>query len=124
MRVPVAFGVTETVPAVVVVERLRLLPERSIDDAFKAFHERTEEEPRTILVEDAEKELMVGEFCTFTVIDAVDVLFNVSVAKAQRVVDPFATETVLHGTEYNVPAAVEVDPTSVLEARLAPKDPS
>ncbi len=60
VRVPVAFGVTLVEPEVVVVERLRLLPERSTEEALLTFQERREEEPRVMLVELAVNALIVG----------------------------------------------------------------
>jgi len=62
-------------------------------------------------------------FCTLTVVEAVEVLFSVSVASAQSVVDPFAATVVFQGKEYRVPLAVEVDPMRVLEANDVPKRP-
>jgi len=69
---------------------------------------------------EALKELIVGKFCTFTVVDADAVLLLVSVTRAQRVVEPFAALTVFQEMEYKVPLAVEVEPMRVLEARVAP----
>ena len=64
--------------------------------------------------------VMTGGFSTFTVVDAVEVLLEVSVASAQSVVDPLVLEAVFHDREYRVPEAVEVDPMRVLEASVAP----
>jgi hypothetical protein len=60
MKVPVAFGVTDTVPVAVEVERLRSLPEMRTDDTFDVFHESWVEEPKVMLEEEKEKEEMVG----------------------------------------------------------------
>jgi hypothetical protein len=68
--------------------------------------------------------LITGGLFTFAVVDAVLVLLDVSVAKAQRVVEPLGTFTVFQETAYNVLLAMEVEPTSVLEASVAPKLPS
>lgn len=76
-----------------------------------------------VSVVEVETPEMTGGFSTFTVVEAVDVLFDVSVASAQSVVEPFVVLVVLHGMEYNVPEAVVVDPMSVLEAKVPPKDP-
>jgi hypothetical protein len=58
-----------------------------------------------------------------TVIDAVEVLFDVSVESAQRVVEPFAMEAVFQDMEYKVPVGDETEPMSVLEAKDEPKEP-
>ena len=74
-------------------------------------------------VDDAgrEKEIMEGNvFSIFTVVDAVEVLFEVSVDSAQRVVEPFDVELVFHAMEYKVPDAVEVEPMSVELAKVPP----
>jgi uncharacterized Tic20 family protein len=61
---------------------------------------------------------------TFTVVDAVEVLLDVSVESAQRVVEPLATFVAFQGKEYRVPLGVEVDPIRVLEAKALPKLPA
>jgi hypothetical protein len=42
---------------------------------------------------------IIGGFSTFTVVDAVEVLLELSVASAQRVVEPLAVELVFQETE-------------------------
>jgi predicted metal-dependent TIM-barrel fold hydrolase len=60
----------------------------------------------------------------FTVSETLEVLFEVSIDNAQRVVEPFAREVVFHAIEYKVPAGVVVEPMRVLAASVAPKLPS
>ena len=67
------------------------------------------------------EEVVSAKFSTFTVVDAVEVLLEVSVEIAQRVVEPFAADAVFQGMEYRVVLlGVEVEPMIVLEAKLAP----
>jgi hypothetical protein len=93
-----------------------------------AFQERVDVPAGATRDGAAVKEEMVGGepgiLLTFTVVDAVEVLFEVSVENAQRVVEPLAVELVFHEMEYWVPLAVEVEPINVLLARLAPYGPS
>jgi predicted transcriptional regulator len=67
-------------------------------------------------------EIVTG-FSTFTVVDAVEVLLDVSVESAQRVVEPLARAVVFQDMEYRVPLGVEVEPMRVLAAKVAPKLP-
>ena len=115
-----ALGVTDTVPDAVEVERPRLLPVIVTEEALRTFHDRVDEEPAETDEGVNEKALTAGVFSTFRVVDAVEVLFEVSVESAHSVVEPLASGVVFHATEYNVPLAVEVEPTRVLEARFAP----
>jgi hypothetical protein len=91
-----------------------------------AFHESVDVPAEATMEGDAKKEVMEGAdpFVTLTVVNAVEVLFEVSVESAQRVVEPLAADAVFQGIEYSVPLAVEVDPTRVLEAKLVPKEAS
>ena len=88
--------------------------------AFVTFQERVDVPAEATTKGDAEKELIVSGFCTFTVVDALTVLLEVSVESAQRVVEPFASDVVFQETEYDVPLAVVSVPIRVLEASVAP----
>ena len=68
--------------------------------AFVTFQLRVDVPAEATTVGLAEKEEMVGSgFCTFTVVDAVEELFHVSVESTQRVVDPFVILSVFQGIE-------------------------
>jgi hypothetical protein len=62
---------------------------------------------------------MTGGFSTFTVVVAVEVLFDVSAERAIKVVEPFAANVVSHDTEYNVPIGVVTEPMSVEDETLS-----
>jgi hypothetical protein len=65
-----------------------------------------------------------ARFFTVAVEVAVDVLFDVSVESAQRVVEPFGALPVFQDTEYKVPLGVEVEPMRVDDASVEPNVPS
>jgi hypothetical protein len=67
--------------------------------ALLTFQERVEVPLGATMVGEAVKEVMEGRFSTFTVIEAVEVLLELSVASAQRVVEPLAVELVFQETE-------------------------
>jgi hypothetical protein len=67
------------------------------EEAFVIFQESALVPAEATTVGDAEKEEMEGRFPTFTVVLAVEVLFELSVLNAQRVVEPLAIEVVFHG---------------------------
>lgn len=92
--------------------------------AFVTFQLKVDVPTEATIVGDAEKELIVNGFSAFTVVDAVEVLLEVSVESAQSVVEPFPASEEFHGMEYNVPLAVDVDAIKVLEAKLVPKGDS
>jgi hypothetical protein len=83
------------------------------DDAFVTLKERVLVPVEATMVPEAVKEEIEGGLLTVTVVDAVEVLFEVSVESAQRVVEPLWALVVFHDTEYRVPLGVEVEPIRV-----------
>lgn len=76
---------------------LKLPGVMATEEAFVIFQESALVPAEATTVGDAEKEEMEGRFPTFTVVLAVEVLFELSVLNAQRVVEPLAIEVVFHG---------------------------
>jgi tRNA A37 methylthiotransferase MiaB len=70
--VPDAFGVTDTVPLAVVVERFKLLPVIVSEVAFAVFQLKVEEEPRAIVDEEKIKEETVGSDALAVVPEAIE----------------------------------------------------
>ena len=97
MVVEVGFTVVD--PTRVEVEKVPGVMAREV--AFATFQESVLVPADATMEEEAVKEEMEGgdPLLTVTVTDAVEVLFEVSVERAQSVVDPLAVEVVFHGIE-------------------------
>jgi hypothetical protein len=70
------------------------------EPALLTFQERVDVPAEATTPGDAEKAVIAGGgFCTFTVLDTVEMSLSTSLESAQRVVEPFATVAGFHDTE-------------------------
>jgi hypothetical protein len=87
-------GVVVLVPVTVPIPGLM-----EVELALETLKLRVEVPFRATTLGEAEKEEMAGGLLAVTVVDAVEVLFEVSVERAQRVVEPLGALAVFQGTE-------------------------